>query len=1015
MSIKSRCILIKMSEVEKVIISEPAAPSSSTIESAVNETVNESVAPSGLEAQETPDVNDTELEQTTLDMSKPVLQEVSALTEYVDTSATRISESTATALDILDKNFMFPPDYFKVVERSMPVGKITLNNNNPTQWPIARLDLANKLLGFNAITDKLNYVNFIRYNLEVQIKVLATNYHYGQLMFVWRPSYGPFVIGENNWNTSTNVWYETVFNRGNIEDGTMKTCLGPYDNVFTASQLDHHILPVTAGGNLTIKLPWTLNKQYVNTSQMMLPQNHIGYLDVYQLTPIAPTDIDRPIIQIFARFVDIVGFGYRALSDPCIKTENQIARRVYLYGDGTNNWDRFLNAVWPDGFLWYAAHSIQMSKSDMSLVDPFTLESAVDYGALPWYDIDPKSKVKTPPPKHKFGLKFQKSLEKKEKTVDAAAQTIEVAESGEITRQQRGGALYSTFNAAVSTANTVASWVGDALAFFGLSKPPMKGVPSRFVNMAPPMSNAVGPDFCQSNGINPESLVLNKRSDHSEMVLIENLGKCETFIGWTVFNVDSSNELRGWVAPQLGRAFGVDKIGAQFWYRTPASMLCERFKLWRSNVKYKLHFSSSSFVSARFSITVEYSWNRNDAERIGIVPTQVVEVKGDMTVEGEIPYLKDSPWMTKGDSVAYLRVALLDDAVSWNASKGTPIYMSLWFSYPGLQVAFPSQEIEGGVPWSAFGAEDQKPRLTAPTTYAIEGGPVQNGSKSLYAAYNDQEVPESGKLPGTTSESGSKQYGMNDIVTSLYHLAKRFNPGYGRYLMPFAPSVMWMKRTDKEKRILVTYSPNNSHMACCFRWVRGSYDIVNPGSHVLLDQIKRFEPGVVSDVDNALCLLNKGKPKVEKNLFRFAMTNNHSFKSGQNVVAVRSPFHSQFPFISGPFVWMRSSRKDVKFVNTWFPMYGFLGEEMQFTESDGLDQPNQYMPYYEFAYGDDLCYNQWMGTPMAVQVRNSGDGFFPDMPHGENAVSVESTVMSTPEATQNVVTSELTKTVTQST
>nr|WPV63480.1 MAG: capsid protein [Wenzhou shrew picorna-like virus 5] len=977
-----------MSQKQKIeTISESATDPTSVQEQAVRDTVEKDVTSAGLESQETPVSQDVELEQTSLDMAEPVTEEYSALTEYQDVSASVVSGSTATAVDILDKNFMFPQGYFKVIERSMPLGTYVMNNNAPNQYPIARLDIVNRLLKYRQISEKLIYAHFVRFNLEVQIKCMATNYHYGQLMLVWRPAYSPYQIAKyenrqtNGPNGGQSELYVTFYPDMNL-NSTTTMCTGPYDNVFTASQLDHHVLPITAGANITLKLPWTLNKQYVETKNMMMPNNHIGFLDIYQLTPIAPSDIDPPVLQFFGRFRDIVGFGYRAPGDPCVEDGDKIIRRRYLW-NGASNWDDRLNAIYPQGGQWLKPHST-IAQPNLGLG---TTSWTVDARTWPWWQVNP-----TPPPNVVASEPKDEVPEepKKEEVVENEEETTEVAESGELARQTKGGALYSTFNAAVSTANTVATWVGDALAYMGLSKPPMKGTTQRFSHIAPPVSNAVGPDYCVSNGVNPESLVKNEKSDHSEMVLIENLGKCETYLGWWNFN--SNNTINANLSPTYHRICPNSFKQYGIHYRTPASMVLEKFALWRSNCRYRLQFSSSSFVVCRVAITVAYTNQNNLNEKIGIVPTQIVEIKGDTSIEGEIPYLHPAPWMTWQNFLATIQIRLLDQKVSWKNASNPPVYASIWVSWPGLQVAFPTDVIESGIPWVAMPVNDRWAMPQDVTWPAFRGTirertAIDQSPDTLNECDDPEkrcEVAESGKLPGVSPSCPPKQYGMNDIVTSVYHMAKRFNPVYGRVLMPFNAGVMKLVRRDdnvsgKAIMMITTYQPSNSWMAPCFRWVRGSYNLISVGSHQMVDGLATVVEYDAPNTERPWFLMNKGPAAgYGKSIYMRSVTGNHMSRNGQGLIASRSPFHANYPFVSSPVLYLTIDPKDNGL--KYSTIQRALRERVPFTMSDGLAQRNTQMPYNELAYGDDLCYNQWMGCPLAITFKDVENGYFPTNP-----------------------------------
>nr|WPV63465.1 MAG: capsid protein [Wenzhou shrew picorna-like virus 1] len=956
-----------MSTIDKEMnVAEPATAPEPVLEQAVERAVESDTGSSGLEAQSTSKVDDVSLEETSIGNSDPVIETHSSLTDYIDVSTSRSAVSTETAVDIVDKNFVFPPDYFKVIERSFKVLDMGMSNKDaPNQYPY-RFDILNALLyNRKSITDKLMYAQYIRFNMEVQVKVLATNFHYGQLMVVWRPSFSPYM--PCNYEEKDGFLKVRHFSSAytTSEREYFTPCQTPYDNVYTGSQLEHHVIPITAGANLTLKLPWTLNRQYVPTKQMMKPENHIGFLDIYKLTPIGPAEIDPIQIQVYARLRDVVGFGYRAPVDLCSQFNTIMLRQYYAGNDESTR--SVVRVKYPSRFCWQSPHSLELTKTnwnlrEMALPDPNVLS------ARAWWEM-------------KQVTSYTAQQEPEEKPApEVQPQEEEVMESGELARQEKGGALYSMFNAGVSTANTVAAWVGDALAYFGLSRPPMKGVPNRFMHVAPPVSNSVGPDFCVSNGVNPESLVLNKKSDHAEQVEIAKLGATEVYLGYYPLTFINSR-IYTWLYPARCIFTGNFSDHAyKVFYRTPTSMLMEKFALWRGNAKYRLHFSCSSFMVARIGVTIRYDGDAQHQDEQGMVPTQIVEVKGDTTIEGEIPYLYEAPWRTATQPLARIEVNLIAFPVSWKNADVGPIYMSAWVSYPGFQVAMPTSRVDVGIPYGIAtmkGGPSDEPRALLDEGEIELARAKEEPCLTCPKKLQEEEVMESGKLPGVTAAHPPKQYGMNDIFTSLYQLAKRFNPVYGRVICPLKPLVMVLQSPTLNDKgaVIVQMQPSNSHFAPCFRWVRGSYDILNVGSYQMVDML--YPDGIYPSAETdqrALFLTNKGPSDYGKGLYAYSITNNHMSRNGQSLIASRSPFHSNYPFVSAPSLSLRTTsyRGEIKYQS----MCDAQGERVNVTCADGLAQRNPRMPYMELAYGDDLCYNQWMGCPMGITIMDAENGYF---------------------------------------
>lgn len=227
----------------------------------------------------------------------------SALTQYMDVQNVESVDIPFEGAPISDPVFAFPKGYFDVAERSFGICTVKIDNGDPTGLPLMRIDIANALLSQDFVAQKFAYPLYIRYNLEVQVRMLATNFHYGQIMVVWRPAMAP--ICNFDWSVHPDH-YEAV-----VRNYCFPTA---YDWIWTASQLPHKVMSITAGSTVTMSCPWTLNRQYAPTRSMLSLPYHPGYLDIYLLTPVLPTDIDRPALQVFARFTDVCGFGYRAVN-----------------------------------------------------------------------------------------------------------------------------------------------------------------------------------------------------------------------------------------------------------------------------------------------------------------------------------------------------------------------------------------------------------------------------------------------------------------------------------------------------------------------------------------------------------------------------------------------------------------------------------------------------------------------------------------------------------------------------
>lgn len=931
---------------EQITISENAAPSASAIDAQLAETVSTApITSEGLLAENSTNDMDPRIVENTVLTNAASIVETTALTEFHDSQATSVFDVKAESLPVHDDNFTFAPGFFRVIERSVPLLNVAFPKTMPTAWPWKRLDILNGLLGQDFIQNKLNYPAFVRYNLEVQLKVLATNFHYGQIMVVWRPAYGPFLKG---------CWTRDTVDSNDIKfsypASSWDPC-GPYDSVYTASQLPHQVLPITAGTSATISLPWTLNYQYVRTQWLVEPNYHIGYLDIYLLTPILPTDIDSPRLQVFGRFKDIMGFGYRSVQPTSLADNNAHIKRIRYVTSGTyTQADPYVDAT-PIAYSGQLVVQDDISLSTVYVADLWSSYLA-NWRVYPPWDIAAASEIKVDESSSKSS-KLKSLRERPRHSEKEEKETVQAGHYKEEQQMTSGGVLYNTWTKAVATANTIATFIGSGLQALGLSKPPMPENPQRFFMVAPPLASSVAPDFTVSTSMDQVALCSSQPSDHPDVAMLAKMAEIPTYLGYYQFS-EQQKQYSAWYTITTSPFFNKSRAFAM----TTGGYIAKSFQFWRANFKYRLHFSSSSFVNARFAVMVKYL--DENVPLPGIVPTQYVEVKGDIVVEGEVPYLHPAPWsVTYGNFVERMRVSLtiqlLDDIVTWKADQATPIMCSIWISWPGLQVAGPYRAVETGIPWGMAHGVDPLPTK----------GKAKSGNE--FWERNHEEI-QSQELPGKTSNHPPEDYGMNDIPQSVYHLAKRYVEGRGGSFTPFAP-YMTLASINTSADYLITYQPINAQFAVLFRWVRGSANLVTDSTIFSIDDfiatpVKRQHHTMIGWHNFA---------KSAKEYLTQCNTRPYLKRMEGGIIAHRQPFRSNLPFVSAPHcVWYFSANDGV-------PTFGNIsvGSMAEAWRAEVLDTflfsmtANEPSVPFSYSYGDDLCYRQWMGIPIQVKLETA--------------------------------------------
>lgn len=941
------------------MVSNQAAPELGQVEQTLAAT--QSQAPTNVEGLA--DENSQQRQQTENLVADTVLTnadasiEVTALTAFHDATKTIFKDSDLEALPVADANFVFPPHYFKVIERTLPITSITVDSTAPDAYPMYRIDVANQLLTSEFIQTKLNYPSFIRYNLEVQVKVLATNYHYGQLMCVWRPAYAKYLKAywsELNYSSSEDMICQY---QHQAWDNT-----GPFDHVWAASQLPHTILPITAGTSVTIKCPWNLNYQYVPTKTMLHQAFHIGYLDIYKLTPVGPTDIDPPLLQIFGRFTDVCGFGYRSATNFANHAKGSRIKGIHYYSyKGRPSGNTYST--------WNCTPPPPGGRMAIKAIEGFSTSKNLKWGLISTSNVNTW---------HVSGYWNEVNRVREKKEIGEADAMLT-------------GALRGVTSGAKTAATKMMAWLGSGIQTLGLSKPPETQPPTRVLSMAPPLASSVCTDFSVSTALDPLAEIKTSASDHPDATLIERLAAIPTLWTYMAFN-NTNKEISITMHP--GYAWYTPDI----MLKSPAAYIADRFLFWRGNLHYRVHFSSSSFVNARFAIRVSYTEATDLID--GIVPTQYVEVKGDTVVEGEVPFLHFTPWAMRDrvESGVILNIRRLDRVVSWKVDQSTPIYATLWYWYTGFQVANSAQNAIQGIPWGFIDSEVRPNPTLREIGWPLDShcgvwvnsqpcscSPESKGQRMVLEPPANLGLPDAeekvvkeeslqiGELPGTTPARSSMDYGMNDIPVSIYHLAKRYVHARAAGLNPFNPLLLRAYKDGEGKfNYAVTYYPNPHWATVLFRWVRGSVNVVSSHAVRVVDAYRTLHKDEPNKMTSHFLYSYIEHEEDEKASLLTEQVCPYIHKHDAPMMAVRVPFRSNVPYVSGPHCYIWYTTQDVENNYTYVriePMSaGSIEEVINTVTITGVGRLHA---EFDWSFGDDLAVKQFMGIPATCKLNEA--------------------------------------------
>nr|DAZ87764.1 TPA_asm: hypothetical protein [Sphaeripse virus] len=598
------------------------------------------------------------------------------LASFQELSIPVMAADTSYAAPVMSEAFELPSGLFEMATRPKLIKELTFNTSDMTAAPILRLDVMAALLGNANFVSKLANAAFLRFDLEIELRVIATKFHYGQLLVAWRPYY---LAGLGNYAVRTTSVLVQYFGQGGLKGDNYSA----YDTVWTASQQASHNISVTANTVLNLKIPWNMPFEKVPTPYLGIARWHPGVLDIYQLTPIGPTDIDRAQLAIFANFSNIRGWGYAN------SAKNKILKMPNVELDLPT-----IPAEMHPG--WTIA---------------FQSESVIPAAAT--------------------------------LTTEGGEENTNSQPS--VLRRILGTALdiFRVASTILSPYGTILNWLGLSRPQEQVQVKSMFSVTPNIVSsigidnsMTWAYNAALRLPVDQSQGLN---LLIEKMGATSTY-----LGCNVTTTSAQLDNTFLVDPRISKLLPQTSSVATAQKfaltpagwviVGKFGMFRSHARVSI-RFS---SSAFIACRFS----ISVGYNSTI-----RDDDDCISFYPTKLVDVQGDVTVDVEIPYQRSAPWIDAqdGGALAYVRIKQLTSIVSPEATETRPIYYTVFASFPGLQVCEPRVATDGFSAYArvtALGVQQQIIKPTLPVQGDCDPFPAQ-GKVGTSLEWGANDVPSS--------------------------------------------------------------------------------------------------------------------------------------------------------------------------------------------------------------------------------------------------------------------------------
>jgi hypothetical protein len=168
-----------------------------------------------------------------------------------------------------------------ILSRLMKINNFQWESTDLSGTIIGSVDLPNDLFAIESVLDRLGRFRYLQADLEIQVRLNSTKFHYGQLLMYY------------------------------ITDTEATEVAALVKDVWNASQLPSAIIMANSCTELTIKIPYQHQYDFVDIFDRTQPaaMAHLGFVVLNPLRSSATTATDKVDVTVWARFTNITLSG----------------------------------------------------------------------------------------------------------------------------------------------------------------------------------------------------------------------------------------------------------------------------------------------------------------------------------------------------------------------------------------------------------------------------------------------------------------------------------------------------------------------------------------------------------------------------------------------------------------------------------------------------------------------------------------------------------------------------------